>query len=207
MLKVKSNFLRNFFVCVLIAFACLFGYLMLQNLCAELVIAWGWEERTTTGSLFEDGFLSAFLVIAIIFPVLEELIFRLFVCKSLQKLRLNGWHVIVVSAVIFMLYHWSWSQVVYQLLMGIWLAWIYMKTHQIGWTVLIHFINNAFINILISSYNIFPIKFSGRWNSIGRYIIKIFKYFFNSISYVFCIIRRSHESRFAYYLFWRAGIW
>lgn len=145
MLKVKSNFLRNFFVCVLIAFTCLFGYLMLQNLCAELVIAWGWEERTTTGSLFEDGFLSAFLVIAIIFPVLEELIFRLFVCKSLQKLRLNGWYVIVVSAVIFMLYHWSWSQVVYQLLMGIWLAWIYMKTHQIGWTVLIHFINNAFI--------------------------------------------------------------
>ena len=105
MLKVKSNFLRNFFVCVLIAFACLFGYLMLQNLCAELVIAWGWEERTTTGSLFEDGFLSAFLVIAIIFPVLEELIFRLFVCKSLQKLRLTGWYVIVVSAVIFMLFH------------------------------------------------------------------------------------------------------
>lgn len=145
MLKVKSNFLRNFFVCVLIAFACLFGYLMLQNLCAELVIAWGWEERTTTGSLFEDGFLSAFLVIAIIFPVLEELIFRLFVCKSLQKLRLTGWYVIVVSAVIFMLYHWSWSQVVYQLLMGIWLAWIYMKTRKVGWTVLIHFINNAFI--------------------------------------------------------------
>jgi len=29
--------------------------------------------------------------------------------------------------------------------MGIWLAWIFIKTHQIGWTILIHFINNAFI--------------------------------------------------------------
>ena len=29
--------------------------------------------------------------------------------------------------------------------MGIWFAWIYLKTKQIGWTMFIHFINNAFI--------------------------------------------------------------
>ena len=29
--------------------------------------------------------------------------------------------------------------------MGIWLAWIFLKTHQIGWTMLIHMINNTFI--------------------------------------------------------------
>ena len=145
MLKVKSNFLRTGLICILIAFGCLFGYLMLQNLCAELFICWGWEERSSMDEFFADGFWSAFMIIGVIFPVLEELIFRLGVCKLLQKFKLNDWYIIIISAVVFMLYHGSWSQVVYQLLMGIWLAWIYMKTRQIGWTVLIHFINNAFV--------------------------------------------------------------
>lgn len=29
--------------------------------------------------------------------------------------------------------------------MGVWLAWIFIKTRQIGWTMLIHVINNAII--------------------------------------------------------------
>ena len=144
MLKVKSN-LRTFLVCVLIAFGCLFGYLMLQNLSAELFIYLGWETRQTVNEIFNNGFWTVFLILAIIFPVLEELMFRWVVCKLLKMAKLPNWWVIVVSAFIFMLYHWSWSQVVYQLLMGIWLAWIFVKTEQIGWTVLIHFINNAFV--------------------------------------------------------------
>ena len=145
MLKVKSNFLRKCLVCVLIAFTCLFGYLMLQNLCAELFIQWGWETRGSNDNLFVDGFWYSFVIIAIVFPVLEELIFRFCICKLLKKLKLADWYVIVISAVIFMLYHWSWSQVAYQLLMGIWLAWIFIKSRQIGWTIFIHFINNAFV--------------------------------------------------------------
>ena len=144
MLKVKSN-LRNFLICVAIAFVCLFGYLMFQNLCAEIFIRLGWETRSTFNGLFNHGFWNAFFITAVVYPVLEELVFRLFACKILKMTKLTDWYVIVISAVIFMLYHWSWSQVAYQLLMGIWLAWIFMKTNQIGWTVLIHFINNGFI--------------------------------------------------------------
>mgnify|MGYP003308440219 CR=1 FL=1 len=143
MLKVKSN-LRVFFICIIIAFVCLFGYLLFQNFCAELFIRWKFEERTTL-NLFKNGFWNAFIIVAIIYPVLEELIFRLFACRLLNMTKLPVWAVVLISAVIFMLYHWSWSQVVYQLLMGIWLAWIFMKTRNIGWAVLIHFINNAFI--------------------------------------------------------------
>ncbi len=142
--KVKSN-LRTAAVCVVIAVFCLFGYLMLQNLCAELFIRWGWEARTTDTDLFQDGFWMALIIGAVLVPMVEELIFRLFCCKLLKLTKMPDWCVIGISAVIFMLYHGSWSQTVYQLLMGIWLAWIFMKTHQIGWTMLIHFINNGFI--------------------------------------------------------------
>ncbi len=143
MLKVKSN-LRIAAVCIIIAFVCLFGYMMLQNFCAELAIRWGLQARTDV-DLFKNGFWYVFLSAAILAPLLEELIFRLASCKLLQLTKMPDWCVIGVSAVIFMLYHCSWSQVAYQLLMGIWFAWIFLKTHQIGWTMLIHFINNAFI--------------------------------------------------------------
>ncbi len=143
MSKVKNN-LRTFAVCVVIAFVCLFGYLMLQNLCAELFIHWGLESRSSN-DLFASGFWLVFLMGALLAPLMEELIFRLLSCKLLQLTKMPIWCVMVISALIFALYHHSWSQTVYQFLMGIWLAWIFIKTHQIGWTMLIHFINNAFI--------------------------------------------------------------
>jgi len=141
--KVKNN-LRTAVVCVVIAFVCLFGYLMLQNLCAELVIHWGWETRSET-DLFQRGFWVVFFIAGLLFPIIEELIFRLLGCKLLKLTKMPDWCVIVITAVVFAVYHLSWSQVVYQLLMGIWLAWIFIKTNQIGWTILIHFINNTFI--------------------------------------------------------------
>lgn len=143
MSKVKSIFLSTG-VCLTIAFICLFGYLYLQNMCAEIFIRVGWETRSNV-DLFPHGFWLAFLLYAVLPPLYEELIFRWAVCKGLQWAKLKSWLIVGISAVIFMLYHWSWSQVAYQLLMGIFLAWIFLKTNNLLWTILIHFINNAFV--------------------------------------------------------------
>ena len=143
MTKVKSN-LRTAAVCIVITFVCLFGYLLLQNLSVELFARWGFETNQNT-NLFTNGFWVTFVSMALVVPLLEELVFRFLSCKLLQLTKMPIWGVITVSAVIFMLYHGSWSQVVYQFLMGLWFAWIYLKTHQIGWTMMMHVINNAFI--------------------------------------------------------------
>lgn len=143
MQKVKSNLLTAG-VCVLIAFICIFGYVMLQNVSAEIFIKLGWEQRLTV-DLMAYGFWFAFIVYAVLPPLYEEFIFRFLVCKGLGLLKLKKWWIIIISAVIFMLYHRSWSQVVYQLIMGIFFAWIFIKTNNLGWTMLIHFINNAFV--------------------------------------------------------------
>ena len=166
MRKVKGN-LQILFVCVVITFACLFGYLMLQNLCVELFVQWGWEVRVTENSLLEQNFWLAFLVTGIIVPVCEELFFRFAVCSSLKLTKIPDWTIILISAVIFMLFHGSWSQTIYQLLMGIWFAWIYLKTRKIGWTVLMHVINNTFIvaytSIVGNGSNVFELSV---WNVI-----------------------------------------
>ena len=113
-------------------------------MCAELFIRWGWEVRRVT-DLFKYGFWVTFLVVGILFPILEELFFRLLGCKLLKLTKMPDWAVIITTAILFMVYHGSWSQTVYQLLMGIWLAWIFIKTKNIGWTMLIHVINNTYI--------------------------------------------------------------
>ena len=143
MQKVKSNLLTAG-VCVLIAFICLFGYIMLQNLCTEIFIKIGWETRGTA-DIFAYGFWYALIMMAILPPLYEEFIFRFLVCKGLQLTKMKPVWIILISAVIFMLYHRSWSQTAYQLIMGIFFAWIFLKTNNLGWTILIHFINNAFV--------------------------------------------------------------
>lgn len=143
MAKVKRNLITAA-VCVLIALLCLFGFMMFQNLCAEVFIYWGWETRQAV-DLSANGFWYVFLTTVILAPVLEELIFRFLLCKGLKRLKLpDGW-VIVIAAFLFMLYHWSWSQVAYQFIMGVFFAWIFLKTNNVLWTMLMHLINNAFI--------------------------------------------------------------
>jgi membrane protease YdiL (CAAX protease family) len=61
-------------------------------------------------------------------------------------------YIVLITAAVFMIYHHSWSQTVYQFLLGVVFAVIYLKTKNIGYTILIHFINNAFV-IVYTYYN------------------------------------------------------
>jgi membrane protease YdiL (CAAX protease family) len=80
-------------------------------------------------------------------------------------------YIVIITAVVFMLYHHSWSQTVYQLLLGIIFAVIYLKTKNIGYTMLIHFINNAFV-IVYTYYNgeggdSYPVNFGTVITAVG----------------------------------------
>jgi membrane protease YdiL (CAAX protease family) len=186
---------KSLFICVLISFTAIFGFVQLTNLCVQLFGDWGLEVRNpdqikTQIDYIQNNFLTAFFISAILPPIYEELVFRagavklfrwnllaaflfsavfvliLFllpqwvllilivlaaagVCvkpsKNPQKMK--DIYIILITAVIFVIYHRSWSQTVYQLLLGIILAVIYIKTNNIYYTMLIHFINNAFIII------------------------------------------------------------
>jgi membrane protease YdiL (CAAX protease family) len=69
-----------------------------------------------------------------------------------QGAKIPDIYIILITAVVFMVYHHSWSQTVYQLMFGVVFAIIYMKTGNVGYTMLIHFINNAFV-IIYTYYN------------------------------------------------------
>ena len=145
---------KTILICAAISGICIFGLVMFQNMCVELFIQWGWEMRidpaTEWERIFGNGsfgaFCIAFVLVGILPPIYEELIFRFGICKGLKKwTKLREPWIIIISATLFMLWHLSFSQSVYQFIMGVFFARIYLKTDNILWTMLIHFINNAFI--------------------------------------------------------------
>lgn len=85
--------------------------------------------------------------VAILTPVMEELIFRKIICDRL--LPLGEGYAVVISALIFGLAHGNFYQFFYAFLLGLLFAYIYVKTgrirYSIGYHVLINGLGSVFV--------------------------------------------------------------
>lgn len=79
--------------------------------------------------------------VAVIPAVVEELLFRGTVCKSLRTYGDRS--AILISAVLFSLMHANAEQAIYTFVAGLLLAWIYVRTENIAFPIVLHFINNG----------------------------------------------------------------
>jgi len=89
------------------------------------------------------------LAIAVLGPIVEELIFREGVCGNLIRNGMNPWKAIWISSILFGLIHFNPAQVPFAILMGIILGMIYVKTGNIVVTSIIHILNNSFAIVLV----------------------------------------------------------
>jgi membrane protease YdiL (CAAX protease family) len=97
------------------------------------------------------GLIAAFLVIAVIPAVGEELAFR----GVLQRLfqTWTGRHLgIVITAVCFSAVHGEFSGFLPRIFLGLFLGYVFFWTNNLWFTILIHFVNNAFIVIAVRLY-------------------------------------------------------
>ena len=95
-------------------------------------------------------------------PIVEEIIFRGIICRGLKK-HFPFWIALVLSAVLFGLWHRNLGQVAYTLISGILYGYIFLRSGTILWSMLIHFVNNL-LSILVfstSDYCIF-----GHWPTL-----------------------------------------
>lgn len=74
-------------------------------------------------------------------PIVEELLFRGIMFHYLEKIK-RGWFPILISGVVFGLWHLEPVQVVYAALLGIILGIVYAKTRDIRLTFALHILNN-----------------------------------------------------------------
>lgn len=93
-------------------------------------------------SIDSGPFLWVFLSICVVGPILEEIMFRGLLFKSLERAFRSPAAAIIISGLLFGLWHGSLVQGVYTAMMGIVLAYVYHKTRNLWFPILIHMLNN-----------------------------------------------------------------
>lgn len=107
----------------------------------------------------------------IIGPIFEEFLFRYDLIRRLDKFISNKYHVIILSGIIFALFHTGITTIIYALIVGIINSYIYMKDKDIIKPIIIHVSGNIFVNVL-TGYNTWILIFGIFIIIIGGLIIR-----------------------------------
>jgi len=121
----------------------------LLNLQVEKVIPapeWFWE---LFNKLFENkyGFWGTLIKVAIIAPLIEESLFRGIIMHGFMK-NYKNWYSILISAILFSVYHLNPWQMTYTFFLGLLLGWIMVRTNSLILCIITHSINN--LSVLLS---------------------------------------------------------
>ena len=84
------------------------------------------------------------LGLAVLAPLLEEVLFRGAIQGALMRFFDRPWPAIIVAALVFGIIHWNPVQTVYATLFGIVLGWIYYRTGSLLSVIVGHVLNNSF---------------------------------------------------------------
>ncbi len=102
-------------------------------------------ERPDMPDFLQPTILSLLLnvvVFAVLPALLEELVFRGYVLRTLRAY--GDWFAVAVSSVLFGLMHGNIEQIPFALVVGFALGWLYIMTDNIWLPIAVHFANNAF---------------------------------------------------------------
>lgn len=88
------------------------------------------------------------LIIGILAPILEEIMFRGVLLGGLLNIKCHVWTAIILSGIIFGLYHESIIQFVGCTIFGIITGWLYCRTRSLIPGIVMHIINNSIPTIM-----------------------------------------------------------
>ena len=135
---------RDVLPLLVLSVVCILAFILLHNTVIYLFGLMGYSGRDLDDTIPNFGvFVLLVFAMAVLPAVSEELIFRGLIFKSL--LPYGKWLAVVVSATLFSLYHMNPVQTVYQFLLGIVFALVYLRTGNMRYPMLLHFFNNFLI--------------------------------------------------------------
>jgi membrane protease YdiL (CAAX protease family) len=138
-------------VAILIPMAIIFVYtfLLLHTGLIEVFIMWGYPRPMGTIEIPHFGvYILLVFAICVMPAIVEEFIFRGMIQRTLEKWNTgkNGpIFAIVASAVLFSLFHMSPAQTLSQFFMGLLWAWVYHRTKNLSYPIILHFLNNFWV--------------------------------------------------------------
>ncbi len=109
---------------------------------------WFWE---LFNKIFEGdfGWWGAFFKVAVIAPIIEELIFRGLILQGFRR-NYNGFVAVFMSALLFALFHLNPWQFPATFILGLLLGWLVVRTNSLFLAILGHSINNAMVLLTIT---------------------------------------------------------
>ncbi len=133
-------------ICVMYLFSIIGAYVsVFLNLFLDSTVGVTSESGLT--EMFSNDFITMAIVSAVVAPVVEELIFRKLV---IDKLHVYGDKMaVIMSGFLFGLAHGNLEQFFYTFLIGILLAYVYVNTGKIKYTIGLHFILNG-VSVFLS---------------------------------------------------------
>lgn len=146
---------------ILLAFLMAYTLLVAGNLVGlGLTAGIGWiKGEPVTNALLEvvtgsNIWISA-IYIVLLAPIYEEFLFRKLVCDRVVKYGQGT--AVVVSGLVFGLFHLNFNQFFYAFLLGCFLAFIYVKTGRIKYTIILHmainFVGSVIGGLVLSNLN------------------------------------------------------
>lgn len=97
-----------------------------------------------------------YVVVGLLAPLVEEVVFRGAILRALLKWNQNHWLCIAISAALFGLSHFNPAQMPHAFLAGLLLGWMYYRTGSIVPGVVVHWVNNsvayAMYNVSMAAY-------------------------------------------------------
>ena len=109
---------------------------------------WFWE---MFNKIFESdyGWWGAFMKVAVIAPIVEELIFRGLILQGLRR-NYNAFISVFISALLFALFHLNPWQFPATFILGLLLGWVVLRTKSLILSILGHSINNLLVLLSIT---------------------------------------------------------
>ena len=97
-----------------------------------------------------------YVVVGLLAPLVEEVVFRGAILRALLKWNQNYWLCIAISAALFGLSHFNPAQMPHAFLAGLLLGWMYYRTGSIVPGIVVHWVNNsvayAMYNVSMAAY-------------------------------------------------------
>ncbi|SHJ53294.1 hypothetical protein SAMN05444280_12218 [Tangfeifania diversioriginum] len=121
------------------------------NIAIEKVIpapAWFWELFT---NIFESdfGWWGAFMKVAIVAPIVEESIFRGLIFQGFRR-NYNNFVSVVMSALLFSLFHLNPWQMPATFVLGLLLGWLVIRTQSLILAIIAHSFNNLIVLLTVT---------------------------------------------------------
>lgn len=140
--EVSRNWIRKrpwmvLFWAALASVGCIVPSMWLQEVMPELpnLAQEGLEELM--------GNRLGYIVVGLLAPLVEEVVFRGAILRVLLKWNQNHWLCIAISAALFGLSHFNPAQTPHAFLAGLLLGWMYYRTGSIVPGVVVHWVNNS----------------------------------------------------------------